>query len=368
MAHGTLFQGFPRDAELFLSELTANNKKEWFEANKRRYEESVLGPARDFVFDMGKRLKKIAPWVVADPKVNRSLFRIHRDTRFSTDKTPYKTHLGIWLWEGKGKRMECSGFYFQLEPGQLFLATGMHVFPKTSLDRYRKAVADNGDGPALANAVAKVEKAGYPVGRRTLQTRSARVRPRAPQCTLFETQRAVDRIRDRRARRASIGGLARPLFQTLQSDAADPRVAARRDQPLAANGRGSRNPTRQSFVDATKKNARGACAPRDLREGCTGTGYAIVGHREGRATCSVGSSKGQARPLPVRSSTSRCRFLRDADSKVDARNSRRRRHRLRCHCRRHRRCRSRRHRPCLCRRHRHRHRTAPAQALGCGSQ
>ena len=86
-----------------------------------------MTPARLFVGEMGARLKKLSPGVQADPRVDKSIFRIFRDTRFSRDKTPYKTHLGIWFWEGDGPRMECSGFYFHLDPPKLMNGSGTPV-------------------------------------------------------------------------------------------------------------------------------------------------------------------------------------------------------------------------------------------------
>ena len=77
----------------FLRELEANNRKEWFQANRGRYEEQVREPMLAFISDFGPRLRKITPYLTADPRpVGGSMFRIHRDTRFSRDKTPYKTH------------------------------------------------------------------------------------------------------------------------------------------------------------------------------------------------------------------------------------------------------------------------------------
>jgi uncharacterized protein (TIGR02453 family) len=80
----------------FLRELKANNTREWFAANKDRYETEVRGPALDFVADVAPRLERISPHFVADPRPSGgSLFRIHRDTRFSKDRSPYKTYTGL---------------------------------------------------------------------------------------------------------------------------------------------------------------------------------------------------------------------------------------------------------------------------------
>ena len=104
------FKGFPEECVEFYRDLSKNNNKVWFKEHKNDFEEYVIKPARDFVFEMGERLQIIAPGINADSRFNRSLFRINRDIRFSRDKTPYKTHLAVWFWGGSGKRMESSGF------------------------------------------------------------------------------------------------------------------------------------------------------------------------------------------------------------------------------------------------------------------
>src|SRR3972149_2230251 len=88
----------------FLRELKANNTREWFAANKDRYETEVRGPALDFVADMAPRLGRISPHFAPDPRPSGgSLFRIHRDTRFSKDKSPYKTYTGLQSRHELGK-------------------------------------------------------------------------------------------------------------------------------------------------------------------------------------------------------------------------------------------------------------------------
>jgi uncharacterized protein (TIGR02453 family) len=105
------FNGFPKAYFSFFNNLKKNNSKQWFEKHRGEYDEFVMNPAREFVAGMGEKLRKIAPEVRAIPKINKSLFKINRDVRFSKDKSPYKTYMGIWLWDGDRKRMECSGFY-----------------------------------------------------------------------------------------------------------------------------------------------------------------------------------------------------------------------------------------------------------------
>ena len=159
------FTGFPQKGLTFFKELAENNDKKWFDEHRSDYERYVLGPGRDFILALGNRLKTIAPGIQADPRVNKTLFRINRDIRFSHDKTPYKTHLALWFWEGPRPRMECSGYYFHLEPSKLLLGTGLYCFPKDMLEPYRQSVVHPREGKALALALSRVKgKGGYQIG------------------------------------------------------------------------------------------------------------------------------------------------------------------------------------------------------------
>jgi uncharacterized protein (TIGR02453 family) len=152
------FRGFPKECVDFYVELAQNNTKAWFDNHKSEFDKHVMGPVRDFVGEMGGFLAKISPKINADPRVNRSIFRPYRDTRFSKDKTPYKTHLGIFFWEGSRAKMECSGYYFHLEPPTLFLAAGIHCFSPLLLTTYRDSVVDPKHGPELIKAIKQVSK------------------------------------------------------------------------------------------------------------------------------------------------------------------------------------------------------------------
>lgn len=155
------FKGFPKEIIQFFSDLTINNNKEWFDAHKREYEHYVKKPAEAFVVALGSRLRTIVPKIRAIPKVNQSLFRLNRDVRFSSDKSPYKTNLGIWFWEGEGKRMECSGFYCHYEVDKLMLGGGFYVFPKHLLEPYRQAVVDKISGVLFEKMVKTLNKANF---------------------------------------------------------------------------------------------------------------------------------------------------------------------------------------------------------------
>lgn len=158
------FNGFSKGLVDFYKGLEANNTKVWFENHRSDYEEFVKGPAEHFVCEMGENLSNLVPNINAIPKVNKSLFRINRDTRFSNDKRPYKTNMGIWFWEGDKKRMECPGFYFHYGENRLMLGAGIHMMPKDVLEQYRKAVVHKKYGPLLKKVVDKLRKDGYNVG------------------------------------------------------------------------------------------------------------------------------------------------------------------------------------------------------------
>jgi uncharacterized protein (TIGR02453 family) len=155
---GKTFNGFPKEYTKFFADLALNNNKLWFNEHKPDYEQFVLEPSKLFVIAMGERLSGLSQDINAIPMVNKSLFRINRDTRFSKDKTPYKTHIGIFFWEGTRKRMECPGFYLHVKSNNLMLGGGMHEFPKDLLESYRKATIDKRSGKELINVVDTLKK------------------------------------------------------------------------------------------------------------------------------------------------------------------------------------------------------------------
>ena len=110
----------------FLRDLQANNNRDWFNANKHRYEQDLKAPALAFITDFGAKLQQVSPHFRADPRVTGgSLFRIYRDIRFSKDKSPYKTHAGLHFRHEAGKDAYTPGFYLHLEPGACFVGVGL---------------------------------------------------------------------------------------------------------------------------------------------------------------------------------------------------------------------------------------------------
>lgn len=110
----------------FLKALKANNNREWFKAHKDRYEEDVLDVALRFIISMHKPLAEIAPRFTAVPtRIGGSLMRVYRDTRFSNNKLPYKTNIGIQFRHEQAKDVHSPGYYVHIEPDELFLGVGM---------------------------------------------------------------------------------------------------------------------------------------------------------------------------------------------------------------------------------------------------
>lgn len=134
------FEGFDKSLFAYFKDLAANNEKAWFEANRDRYENDVRAPMKAFVEDIAPKLAKISPNFIADPK--KSLFRIHRDVRFSKDKSPYKTNAGIHLRHQRGKDAHAPGYYLHLEPGAVFCGGGVWQPAPDALLSIRTAIAE----------------------------------------------------------------------------------------------------------------------------------------------------------------------------------------------------------------------------------
>lgn len=154
------------DAELFefLRELAENNDREWFQANKARYRAVVQEPLLAFIAAFAAPLGEISPAFVADPRpTGGSMFRIYRDTRFSKDKSPYKTHAAAQFRHRAGKDAHAPGFYLHLEPGEVFCGAGIWRPDGPTLQRVRDAIVGDPDG--WRRAVTAVEGATPPMRR-----------------------------------------------------------------------------------------------------------------------------------------------------------------------------------------------------------
>ncbi|MEM1416091.1 MAG: DUF2461 domain-containing protein [Myxococcota bacterium] len=152
------FEGFPKPLFGFLRKLKKNNEREWFQAHKADYERHVKAPLAAFVED-------------AEPELGRGKsFRIHRDVRFSADKSPYETNASAVF-----ERAGCV-YYVHLEPTHFFTATGCYQMAKDQRQRFYDAVMDGRKGKRLVAIVEEMEGAGYEIGGEALK-RAARGYP-----------------------------------------------------------------------------------------------------------------------------------------------------------------------------------------------
>jgi len=127
----------------FLSELRLHNDRDWFERNRERYLRDVRDPMLRFIADFAPLLRKIAPRLVADPRpVGGSLFRIHRDTRFSKDKTPYKTNVAAHFRHEAGRDVHGPACYLSLDPDEVDVGGGVWRPEAEPLRRIRIAIRD----------------------------------------------------------------------------------------------------------------------------------------------------------------------------------------------------------------------------------
>jgi uncharacterized protein (TIGR02453 family) len=119
----TAFTGFPPEMIRFLRALKRNNRREWFQPRKHLFEEQVKAPMLELVAAINSGLAKFAPEYVTEPK--KAIFRIYRDTRFSADKTPYKTHIAASFSRRGGERLGTGGFYFSVSHETIEIAAGL---------------------------------------------------------------------------------------------------------------------------------------------------------------------------------------------------------------------------------------------------
>ena len=148
----TAFRGFRPEAIQFLVDLAANNDRAWFQPRKAQYEELLKEPFEAMIAALADRLEARGVPMLADPK--RSPFRIYRDTRFSKDKSPYKSHLGAsfpWTEDAPGaeaggghdERTHGNGGYFHFQPGEMFAGGGMWQMERPTIDAFRALVRDD---------------------------------------------------------------------------------------------------------------------------------------------------------------------------------------------------------------------------------
>ncbi len=157
------FSGFSKKTLPFLEAIRKNNSKEWFEAHRDEYENYILNPSKAFVVEMGEHLMALEPTVNADPRINKSLFKIYRDIRrMGENKEPMKSKIGVIFTQGNsGCRLQKSSFYLHFSPDELFVSAGVRWFNKPMLDAYRDYIKETSRREELSNVLESLNTNGY---------------------------------------------------------------------------------------------------------------------------------------------------------------------------------------------------------------
>lgn len=135
------FPGFPPEALQFFRRLKRNNNREWFLKNKQIYEEKVKAPMTELVLALGREMRGFAPEMQCDPA--RAIYRIYRDVRFSSDKTPYKTHVAAVFFPRGMPKHGCAGLYFHVSTEEVEIAGGVYMPGPDELLAIRRQIADH---------------------------------------------------------------------------------------------------------------------------------------------------------------------------------------------------------------------------------
>jgi uncharacterized protein (TIGR02453 family) len=157
------FEGFADADAKFFKQLAKKNERAWFLAHKGEFEEGWNAPMKLLLADVSAAIDgAYAHCDLGEPKV----FRIFRDVRFSKDKAPYKTHIGGYVplrRAGKKATDAPMALYFHVGAGELFAGAGFYMMEPESLDRFRKAIADDATGKELEKILAKLTKKGFEI-------------------------------------------------------------------------------------------------------------------------------------------------------------------------------------------------------------
>lgn len=132
---------FTEDAIAFFAELEQHNEKAWFETNRKRYETAVKRPMLEFAGVMIERMRALDPEITMSPR--SAVFRLHRDTRFSKDKSPYKTNAGMVITRGEKHTPGVPGLYFHFDSGRMAVASGLYFVEPAQLKVLRTHIAAN---------------------------------------------------------------------------------------------------------------------------------------------------------------------------------------------------------------------------------
>lgn len=178
------FDGFSAGTLGFLTDLAAHNDRAWFAENRARYESELLDRQKAFVAAMATAFEVVDPRVQCVPAVNKSIFRINRDVRFSRDKSPYKTHSDVFFWIGEARKSD-PGYFLRIVPEGLWVGCGAHSLMPEQLARLRRAIVAPASGSAFERLLGELEADGYQVGERGLARVPAGFAKDAPRADLL---------------------------------------------------------------------------------------------------------------------------------------------------------------------------------------
>jgi uncharacterized protein (TIGR02453 family) len=190
-----MFNGFPRESVAFLQDLHRNNNREWFESNRSRYETFFVKPALDLIEALVPVAQSLEPPHQAVPKANQSLRRVHRDTRFSKDKTPYNPMMHLVFWTGDHPNRS-AGIHLVLAHDHFGYGAGHWAFKGAGLERYRLAVQDEGAKRDLDAALKTAESVGCGLTEPELKRVPAGFAADDPNSELLRRKGLVARTRD----------------------------------------------------------------------------------------------------------------------------------------------------------------------------
>jgi uncharacterized protein (TIGR02453 family) len=154
------FAGFDRECLELLRQLEANNSPAWFEFHRQLFRDLLVEPAIDLVLEIGPLLqKRLSSGLRAEPRVGGSILRMRHDARYHRDR-PFRTHLELWFWEGRGPSHLHPGFFIRLGADELVLGAGITLFPPNVLLRFREQVDLPGPGRELVAILRRLETSG----------------------------------------------------------------------------------------------------------------------------------------------------------------------------------------------------------------
>ena len=163
------FTGFTPDSLAFLGDLAQHNDRTWFAENRERYDRELLAKERDFIDAVGAAFVAMDQRVQAVPAIDRSIFRINRDTRFSRDKSPFKTYADMWFWIGDDRKT-APGYFLRLGPGGVAIGGGAHRLTPEQIARFRSAVDDGLHGQWLEHVLDDLRSQGFEISEATRKT------------------------------------------------------------------------------------------------------------------------------------------------------------------------------------------------------